>query len=109
VRANGVPLICSPIAATNRWALKTAVTRDGIAAPRILRAGEHVDIYAMPASRKSLDLWSKFNDERLKITTRVCYCSVFDECWVNSSRTTQTDRVAGCPTPAVPYELKARP
>jgi hypothetical protein len=34
---------------------------------------------------------------------RVCYCSVFDECYVHDSRRTEPGRIESCPVPAVPY------
>jgi hypothetical protein len=94
--------------------LKTAVTSVGLASPRILRAGEHVDFFEMPRSTGNSDVWAKFNIERGKIAARVCYCSVFDECWVHSAGTglprqgqnkvTHPDRVDSCPTPAIPFQ-----
>ncbi len=54
----------------------------GIAAPRILRAGQHEDFYDMLLGPGNKELFAKLNAERFKITTRVCYCSVFDQCWV---------------------------
>jgi hypothetical protein len=74
-----------------------------LAAPRILRAGEHVDLLGMPATPQDQDLWSKFNIERDEVTVRVCYCSVFNECWRGSGTTTQADPVASCPKAEVPY------
>jgi hypothetical protein len=94
--------------------LKTALMSVGLASPRILRAGEHVNFIELPQSPGSSDLWQKFNLERDKITARVCYCSVFDECWVHSvgtglspqdqNKMTHPDRVNSCATPAVPYQ-----
>lgn len=71
----------------------------------ILRAGEHVEFLAV-ADKQEGDLFSKFNDEREKITAKVCYCSVFDECWLGSGVTTHAERVASCPTPAVPFKIE---
>jgi hypothetical protein len=98
---------------------KTTTTSIGIAAPRILRAGEHVDFFTMPRAPGSTELWSKFNVERSKISTRVCYCSVFDQCWVHVSepgllrkdpkKIIHPDRVDSCVAPAVPYQVNAPP
>jgi len=86
----------------------------GIAAPQILRAGEHVDFFTMRSGPRSTELWSKLNVERSKITTRVCYCSVFDQCWVHEyggalyrkdpKKIIHPDPVASCVAPAVPYQ-----
>jgi hypothetical protein len=95
---------CSTTSAEQAQARTTAFSI-GLAAPSILRAGNHSDFFAMAASPQNKDLWSKFNVERDKITVRVCYCSVFDECWRGSGITTHADRIASCPTPEVPYQL----
>jgi hypothetical protein len=93
---------------------KTATMGFGIAAPRILRAGEHEDFFEMPVGPGNAELSSKLNAERLKITTRVCYCSVFDQCWVHvfgvglfqqdPKKLIHPDRVNNCVAPAVPYQ-----
>jgi hypothetical protein len=98
---------------------KTTITSIGIAAPRILRAGEHVDFFTMPKVPRSTEFWSKFNVERSKISTRVCYCSVFDQCWVHVSgpgllrkdpkKIIHPDRVDSFVAPAVPYQVNAPP
>jgi hypothetical protein len=105
---------CSSTPAESQQLKTTVISVGGVAAPRILRAGEHVDFSSLPVSPKNADLWRKFNVERNKITTRVCYCSVFDECWVHldgigllrqdQNKMTHPDRVDRCPTPAVPYQ-----
>ena len=91
----------------------------GSAAPRILRAGEHVDFFAMARGPGNTDLWSKLDSARSKIATRVCYCSVFDQCWVQVSgrgllredpkKITHPDRVDSCVEPAVPYQVSKPP
>lgn len=77
----------------------------GLTAPSILRAGDHSDFLTAAYSNDNKDLWKKFNVERDKINVRICYCSVFDECWVGSGQTTDAQRVPGCPAPAVPFRL----
>src|SRR5580704_15061334 len=94
---------------------KTAIASIDIAAPRILRAGEHVDFFSIASGPGNTDLWSKLNIERSKITARTCYCSVFDQCWVQESgrgllredpkRIIHPERVDSCPVPAVPYQV----
>jgi hypothetical protein len=76
----------------------------GNLAPSILRAGDHTNFFAMPRSPHNQDLWSKLNVESNKITVRVCYCSVFDECWRGSGITTHADLVASCPKPDLPFK-----
>jgi hypothetical protein len=97
----------------------TTVMSIGITAPQILRAGEHVDFFTMRGSPKNTELFSKLNVERDKITTRVCYCSVFDQCWAHVSglgllqqdpkKIIHPDRVDSCVAPAVPYQVSEPP
>lgn len=77
----------------------------GLAAPSILRAGDHSDFFDLPLKKDNKDLWEKFNVERDNINVQICYCSVFDECWVGSGQTTEAKRVPACPAPAVPFRL----
>ncbi len=42
---------------------------------------------------------------RLKeLVFRICYCSVFDECFLTDFNALHPARVDKCPVPAVPYE-----
>jgi hypothetical protein len=47
--------------------------------------------------------WARLKALPTKIDVRVCYCSVFDECYVHDSRRTEPERIQSCPVPAVPY------
>jgi len=96
---------CCATTPAKRAEQKTAVIFRGQTAPSILRAGAHTDFLAIADSRPA-ELWNKFNVERDNITVRVCYCSVFDECWSGSAITTHADRVASCPTPVVPCKVE---
>jgi hypothetical protein len=86
----------------------------GLASPRILRAGEHVNfLSAFPATGNKV--FDVFNSERDYITTRVCYCSVFDECWIKDggdalllqgqSKLIHPTPVKACPAPKTPYQV----
>jgi hypothetical protein len=71
------------------WRLSTA---NG----EILRPGEdkaflHLSRHADPA------VWSRIRALPDKVAVKVCYCSVFDECWVAQSTTNQAERVKACP------------
>ena len=76
----------------------------GLVAPSILRAASQTEFFALDRGPGDKDLWSRFNAERDKVTVRVCYCSVFDECWRGSGITNHPQRVAACPKPEVPFE-----
>ena len=87
----------------------------GLASPRILRAGEHVNFLAAGLSASGPAALKKFDAERDYIRTRVCYCSVFDECWTKEggdflllkgqSKLIHPEHVKSCPAPAVPYQI----
>jgi hypothetical protein len=90
----------------------------GLASPRILRAGEHVDFLAVDLTPTGREVFSKFNSERDYITTQICYCSVFDECWIkdggddllfqkDQSKLIHPKQVPSCSMPKMPYQLSA--
>jgi hypothetical protein len=105
---------CCTTTPTETDEVKASIMSGAIAAPRILRAGEHVDFFTVAGGPANTDLLSKLDGERSKITTRICYCSVFDQCWIQVSgrgvlrddpkKVIHPDRVAICPAPAVPYQ-----
>jgi len=99
---------CCQTTAAERAQLEGTVESLGSLAPSILRAGDHTDFFTMHGNPHNKDVWEKFNVERDKITVRVCYCSVFDECWRASGITTHADPVASCPKPDVPFQLGGR-
>jgi hypothetical protein len=92
-----------------------AVIGLGLASPRILRAGEHVDFLSVELTPAGREMFRKFNSERDYIRTRVCYCSVFDECWIkeggddllqkDGSKLIHPEHVKTCPAPAAPYQV----
>lgn len=91
--------------------VKTVIGQ-GLASPRILRAGEHVDFLSVDLTDTDREVFRKFNSERNNIRTRVCYCSVFDQCWIkesgdllqkDQSKLIHPEHVKTCPTPATPY------
>ena len=87
--------------------LKTTILSMGLTAPNILRPGDHEDFFSMSPSAGNVDALEKFNEARIKITARICYCSVFDECWISSGISIHADRVASCPVPAAPFRTDA--
>jgi hypothetical protein len=85
----------------------------GLASPRILRAGEHIDFLTVGLTATDREVFVKLNSERDYIRTRVCYCSVFDECWIKEggdlvqkveSKLIHPEHVKTCPAPPAPYQ-----
>lgn len=70
----------------------------------VLRAGDMVSIIRYVPTANNATLYSAFGAARSKIAFRICYCSVFDECWLGSGYTVHPQRVKICPPTAVPYD-----
>lgn len=70
----------------------------------ILSAGEERKAFewARPANPSELPAWRKLNDERWKVTSKACFCSLFDECWTSNLGGDPPVRVESCETPRPP-------
>jgi len=72
------------------WRLSTA---NG----EILRPGEEKNFLHLPKMADAAQ-WVRVNELPGKVSVKVCYCSVFDECWVTQSSTiNRAERVQACP------------
>jgi hypothetical protein len=75
----------------------------------VLRAGDNVSIVRYGLTPNNSATWETLRSQRLKISFRLCYCSVFNECWVTGPRTLSDKQdlnppsVKNCPRPEVPY------
>ena len=73
----------------------------------MLRAGETNSFIQMGLGTQNEALWRALNAARNgSITYRICYCSVFNECWINIVKgrdQLDPEPVDKCPVPAVPY------
>lgn len=63
----------------------------------ILRPGETVDFLNLPRSARNAEAWDALDRERGHIEFKVCYCSVFDECFVAGSHLRKASKVKACP------------
>ncbi|MGP8034783.1 MAG: hypothetical protein ACLPQ6_11680 [Steroidobacteraceae bacterium] len=70
----------------------------------MVKAGSDVNLFAWPQTAED-PRWPRLEQQvvRGRIGIRVCYCSVFDECYVHASEQREPERVKACPVPAVPY------
>jgi hypothetical protein len=68
----------------------------------MIQAGKFLNLFAW-AEAPADPRWPRLNAARLKIGLRVCYCSVFDECYLRDNEQREPRRVAACPVAAVPY------
>ena len=85
--------------------LKTCCSSKGEAQQRwissangeILRPGEEKNFLKLNHTADAQQ-WAVLNDLPAKVAVKVCYCSVFDECWVTqSSSPSKAERVKACP------------
>ena len=70
---------------------------------RVLRPSDSAILLHLPKTDANAALWKKLDDARFKIELHVCYCSVFDECWISDLRSTEQRKVQTCPADPVPY------
>jgi len=73
----------------------------------VLRAGETRAFITYAIGGDNAAVWSALDEARRKaISYRICYCSVFDECWQDEIGTVSIIRpkpVSRCEIPKVPY------
>jgi hypothetical protein len=80
---------------------------------RVLRAGETITFLTLPKTQQNAAAWQRLNAARIstRLTVNVCYCSVFDQCWMEDVvRFSLSPRpVDRCAMPSTPYGFAARP
>lgn len=73
------------------------------ASNRVLRAGQTITLLQWAKPAVDTQAWDRFNKARFRIKHKVCYCSVFDECWTSDLETTAAVPVKACPVVDKPY------
>jgi hypothetical protein len=82
-----------------RWGMSTTPPKDFV-----LRAGDSRRFIGFPLTDDNVEMWKEFDRVRFsELSYRVCYCSVFDECWVTHLTSLKAQPVKQCPAPAVPF------
>ncbi len=72
----------------------------------VLPARDEIDFLTFPAGPNKPDVWEALNQKRMGVRVRVCYCSVFDECWVKDSRVARPTPAKQCePSQPMQYGL----
>ena len=72
----------------------------------MIRPGQTLSYIRFPATPANAQVWTALDKARKsdRIEIRVCYCSVFDECWQRSSRSSGRPRpIEQCPVPQPQY------
>ena len=72
-------------------------------AGRVLRAGQILTFIRYVLTPDNAATWRAVNSQKDNISYRVCYCSVFNECWLSDGKNLNPPRTAVCPRPRVPY------
>ena len=63
----------------------------------VLKSGEELSFVQVTRDQTSPRVYERFEDARLSIRVRMCYCSVFDDCWIEDSAATTQVVVKSCP------------
>ena len=63
----------------------------------VIAPGEEIDFVHLTPELSGEQTYARFNKLRPVLRVRLCYCSVFDECWIEDSRATSVQPVAICP------------
>jgi hypothetical protein len=74
-----------------------------VVAQTVLRPGDSVPIIRYARTTDDAPGYAAFDSIRDHISYRVCYCSVFNECWLSDGNSLNPTRVNVCPRPARPY------
>jgi hypothetical protein len=64
---------------------------------QVLAPNRPKSFFMLPNSATNARYWERLNTERFKITLKVCYCSVLDQCWMLDSTKDDREAIASCP------------
>jgi hypothetical protein len=71
---------------------------------QVLPARDQVSLMTVPAAINPPEVYRALDAARRQLRVRVCYCSVFDECWVADDAARRPARVQEC-APSQPVEF----
>lgn len=71
----------------------------------VIRPGFEVDFMQLAREGERDRVFAKLNAERFEIRVKLCFCSVFDECWIQDSRKLGAESVQQCPVGWAQYGL----
>jgi hypothetical protein len=71
----------------------------------VLPARDEIQFLGYTSTNHPPAIWQTLNRERFNIRVRVCYCSVFEECWVRDSTAPKPVSVPQCaPSQPIQYD-----
>jgi len=88
---------------------RTADVQYALIAGKVLRAGQSINVLGLPHTAADNSAWNSLQRQRLSraLSVNVCYCSVFDQCWLSdiarfSLKPREMDH---CVAPAIAYRI----
>jgi hypothetical protein len=70
----------------------------------VLPARDEIGFLEWPRTPATEAIWQRLDVERMKVRLRVCYCSVFEECWIRDTSRPRPVQTEEChPSQAVAY------
>ena len=75
----------------------------GVADGTVLRPGEKTNVISI-AKKKNPTLFAPLFHAVLNVQMKVCYCSVFNECFINQGQSLDPQRVKTCGAPPHPFD-----
>jgi hypothetical protein len=69
----------------------------------VMPARDSIEFLGLPRDKNPPEIWDVLNTERFNVSVRICYCSVFDECWAMDSRQRRPERQDQC-APSQPIQ-----
>ncbi len=75
----------------------------------VLRPGEVNDVLTIAQAKADPGLFARLDASLLRLTFKVCYCSVLDQCWTGTLVGTDATPIRVCPPPAHPYDFNGYP
>ena len=77
----------------------------GSVVDEVLPARESINFLTIPKEQSRTEVWAAANREREAVRVRVCYCSVFEECFARDSAQHRPERVRECkPSQPIQYQ-----
>jgi hypothetical protein len=68
----------------------------------MIEAGKDISVFAWPEPAGD-PRWARLEALREQLTVRICYCSVFDECYLRDSDHREPNAVKACAVPKLPW------
>jgi len=82
--------------------------RYSIADETVLRPAEYNPVLRVERSATAPDVPDRLGVVLAKVSFRVCYCSVLDQCWLSNLKNTRPEPVRECRAPEHPYDPNGR-